>query len=70
VLEFTLKLLRSLGNKQQQHRIKFIICLVLYILVGMSASALLLQGLPHQTEIKADVLDFNYRESPHITDLA
>ena len=36
----------------------------------MLASVLLLHGLPHQAEIKAKVMEFTYRESAHITDLA
>jgi hypothetical protein len=66
---FTLELQCSLGNKEE-HEIKFIICLVLYVLTGMSASVLLLRGLPHQAEIKAKVMEFTHRESAHITDPA
>ena len=35
----------------------------------MSASVLLLHGLPNQ-DTKAKVMEFSYRESPYITDLA
>jgi hypothetical protein len=69
VLVFTLGLQCILGNKQQLE-IKFIICLVLYILIGMSTSVLLLHGLPNQDKIKAKVMEFSYRKSAYITDLA